>query len=249
MCLQERGAKRAKVFLMYKLSNYFLINNQVQERTKNGLRFVGHVQHRVSTVNSMAKPEECSTNNNILNQNNEEKNEQSDSNGDKGAQSQDAEGTHGEGSQSETQVVECQEKVDDQTTAKITSQKSEEDEKQTENKRAAGGEVEHKVTDQQVNSSPAEALESEAADSLPTAGPAGGEPSPMAPNKFAEGKPITECCEANEASSSEANDSKQEVHSEQGTAEEIAKRNVGGEMLLLNSDSVPARYSSTVISC
>lgn len=209
---------------------------KVQERTKNGLRFVGHVQHRVSTVNSMAKPEECSTNNNILNQNNEEKNEQSDSNGDKGAQSQDAEGTHGEGSQSETQVVECQEKVDDQTTAKITSQKSEEDEKQTENKRAAGGEVEHKVTDQQVNSSPAEALESEAADSLPTAGPAGGEPSPMATNKLAEGKPITECCEANEASSSEANDSKQEVHSEQGTVEEIAKRNIGENEIFLLFD-------------
>ncbi|XP_078274207.1 raftlin-like isoform X2 [Rhinoraja longicauda] len=211
---------------------------KVQERTKNGLRFVGHVQHRGSTATSMEKPEESSTNNNILNQKKEEKNEQSDRNGDKLAQSQDAaEGTHREGSQSETQVVECQEKADDQPTAKITNQKSEEDERQTENKRAAGGEVEHKVTDQQVNSSPAEALEStEAADSLPTAGPAGGEPSPMATNKLAEGKPITEVREANQTGSSEANDSKQEVQSKQGTAEEMAKRNAGENEIFLLFD-------------
>ncbi|XP_051872526.1 raftlin-like [Pristis pectinata] len=199
---------------------------KVQEKSKKGFRFVGHVLYQSSTANSVERPEERSAADNILNQNKEKKNEQSNINGDKLAWSQDAKGPPGEGSQSEAQVIECQEKADNQPMAKITSQEYQEDERQILHKSAAGGEVEDNVTDKQEASSPAEASELEAVDSLHTVGTAVEEQSPTATNEFAEGKPITEHQEANEASLSEANDSKQEERRNQGTAEGITQRNV-----------------------
>ncbi|XP_062898432.1 raftlin-like [Mobula hypostoma] len=202
------------------------ILQKVQEKSKKDSRFVGHVLYQNSTANSLERPEEVSAANSILNQNKVEKNEQSDNNGDRLASSQDSKGPPGEGSQSEAQPIECQEKADDQPTLKITSQPYQEDESQIQDKSLAGSEVDDIVTDKQDASSPAEASGLEAADGLHTVGTAVGEQSPMATNEFTEGKPITECHGANEASMSETDDRKQEVHSKQGLAEGIRQRNV-----------------------
>ncbi|XP_059828332.1 raftlin-like [Hypanus sabinus] len=220
------------------------ILQKVQEKSKKDSRFVGHVLYQNSTANSMERSEEVSAANSILNQNKAEKDEQSDNNGDKLASSQDSKGPPGEGSQSEAQAIECQEKADDQPTLKITSQTYQEDESQIQDKSLAGSEVDDIVTDKQDASSPAEASGLEAADGLHTVGTAVGEQSPTATNEFTEGKPITEC--------RGANDRKQEVRSKQGLAEGIRQRNVVENeiFLLFNKQQVSQNsrkyYTATI---